>query len=522
MHSKYLKFFNTRPLLNIVLIALAVRLVAVVFAKGYGMHDDHFLVIEASQSWVDGFDYNNWLPKNQENPIPTGHSFFYVGIHYLIFSFCKLIGFTNPDSKMYFIRLLHALLSLVVVVYGYKITEKISNKKNAIQVGLLLALLWFMPFFSVRNLVEVVAAPILMYAVWLLIIADSKKNPLRQYLIAGLIMGIAFSVRFQTILVCGGAGLVLLFQKKWKEAVIFGLGALFTMALVQGVVDMFIWHRPFAELTEYFRYNLASKDAYGTRNSLMYVELVPGLLIPPVGIFLFLGFLMCWRKYPILFVPTIIFFLFHTFFPNKQERFIFSVLPFIILLGVIGWNNFAEYSKFWLNRPKLLKACYTFFWVVNIFLLCIVSTAYSKKSRVEAMKYLSGDKNLTSIAVEEAGGKRAVMMPSYYIGKWIKVYLVKPYNASDTVQQKIDLSKTGVFIPVKSLHYFNLVPENENPDYILFHGSKDLEQRVLKAREVFPELQFETEIKPGYVDRIMLWLNPANRNQPIYIYRTNR
>ena len=40
------------------------------------MHDDHFLVIEAAQSWVDGEDYNKWLPKNRKDGAPTGHSWF--------------------------------------------------------------------------------------------------------------------------------------------------------------------------------------------------------------------------------------------------------------------------------------------------------------------------------------------------------------------------------------------------------------------------------------------------------------
>ena len=110
--------WNDKPLLTILIIAFIVRMVAVVFAQGYGMHDDHFLVIEASQSWVDGTDYNNWLPQNQVIQKPEGHSFLYVGIHYLIFLLLKYIGISDPVSKMYFIRFLHAMLSLLVVLYG--------------------------------------------------------------------------------------------------------------------------------------------------------------------------------------------------------------------------------------------------------------------------------------------------------------------------------------------------------------------------------------------------------------------
>ena len=31
------------------------------------MHDDHFLVIEAAQSWVDGYDYKGWKSLKDAN-----------------------------------------------------------------------------------------------------------------------------------------------------------------------------------------------------------------------------------------------------------------------------------------------------------------------------------------------------------------------------------------------------------------------------------------------------------------------
>ncbi|MCC7502787.1 MAG: hypothetical protein IT229_09680, partial [Flavobacteriales bacterium] len=71
---------------SLLLVALVPRLLAAFFAGGYFAHDDHFLVAEAARSWVDGFDYNDWLPWNQKGtPTPSGHSMFYVVLHYLLF-----------------------------------------------------------------------------------------------------------------------------------------------------------------------------------------------------------------------------------------------------------------------------------------------------------------------------------------------------------------------------------------------------------------------------------------------------
>lgn len=69
-------YFSKHPLRSAIFLGLFVRLMAVIFSKGFGFFDDHFLVIEASQSWVDGTDYNNWLPSDTDSTRqPQGHPF---------------------------------------------------------------------------------------------------------------------------------------------------------------------------------------------------------------------------------------------------------------------------------------------------------------------------------------------------------------------------------------------------------------------------------------------------------------
>ena len=69
---------------TIVFFAILIRIVAAIFSPGYGMHDDHFLIVEASASWVDGFDYNHWLPWS------PGSRVFQRGIalRMLVLTFC--------------------------------------------------------------------------------------------------------------------------------------------------------------------------------------------------------------------------------------------------------------------------------------------------------------------------------------------------------------------------------------------------------------------------------------------------
>ena len=492
--------WEEQPLSLILFVAIFFRTLAVLFSKGYGMHDDHFLVIESAQSWVDNFDYNYWLPSSSAQP--SGHSWFYCGVHYFIFKGLQGIGISDPQIKMYIIRLLHAALSLITVVLGYRIAETTGGKNTARTVGILLATFWFMPFLSVRNLVEVACVPFLVIPTWMLLRQD--KTTLLSYLIAGLIAGIAFSIRFQSILFIGGLGLALLIQKKWKEGILFGIGAVVCMALVQGVIDQIIWGKPFMEFQEYVNYNIANSRQYLVQQWYMYFALLGGILLPPISIFLVFGFFRSWKKHLVLFLPSFVFLVFHCYFPGKQERFIFPIIPFVIILGMIGWNNFISTSTFWNNRKKLLRACWIFFWCLNLLPLLIVSTAYSKRSRVESMVYLSTKADFKRLVVEESFRNDYTMPPFFYLGKWYRGGYVDGVTATYTIDSLCT-----------RIHRY---PEF-TPNYVIFFDEENLDNRVKNFKTCFPGLKYEATIEPGFIDKFIYWLNPINRNYTAYIYR---
>jgi hypothetical protein len=501
MRNHIIDMWEKQPLKLILLLAILMRLVASIFSKGYGMHDDHFLVLEPAQSWVDGYDYNSWLPGSSEKPTPSGHSFFYVSIHYLILWVMKFTGIFNPQTKMFIIRLLHAAFSLITVYIGYKITLKLSDQKTAKMTGLMLAVLWFMPFLSVRNLVEIVCIPFLIYATWLIIKNWDKEKGLKYFFYAGLVIGLGFSVRFQIITFAFGLGLAVMIKLRWKESLLYGSGFILSAIIVQGGVDYFVWGKPFMELREYIRYNIENASTYVTNSWYSYVLLILGALIPPVSIFLFIGFFRSWRKYLILFLPTFIFILFHSVFPNKQERFIFPIIPFIIILGMIGWREYLLNGKFLKPGRRFLKSSWIIFWTLNIILLLPFSVMYSKKSRVEAMVYLSHFDNVSRILVENSVGKYIPMIPIFYAGQYIYDYTASAEKPASSLPEIVKNNR------------------GYQPRFFLFIEPGNIDQRVAEMKKVFPNLIYETTINPGMVDEILNWLNPRNDNQTIIIYR---
>lgn len=497
------QLWEEKPLKLIVFAGLFFRALAVIFSKGFGMHDDHFLIIEAAQSWADGSDYNYWLPGSGAKQ-PSGHSFFYVGLHYFLFRFFNLLDFTDPNAKMYVIRFIHAAFSVITIILGYKITEHYSNKKNARIAGLLLAIYWFMPMLSVRNLVEVVCVPFLLYATWLITKAESN-NKQTTFLYAGLIAGLAFSIRFQSLFFVGGFGLYLLIKKQFKPAILFGLGAFACMALIQGLIDYNTWGRPFAEFFEYVNYNIHSPYAYSTQPWYNYFLTLGGILIPPVSLFLLFGYFKLWRKNLLLFLPAFLFLAFHSYFPNKQERFIFPIVPFIIMLGIIGWNEFASESNFWQKRQKLLRGCWIFFWVLNTLPLLFITCSYSKRNRVEAMLYLQTKGDVKNLIIEDSNRNDWMMPPLFYLKKWISPYGVTQTLTCDTLKS-----------------HLHTVPISERPNYVIFMQAENLEKRVTNFENNYAKLNYETTVEPGSMDRLLHWLNPNNENNTSTIYKIEK
>jgi len=496
------RFRNARPLLFIIVPALLLRLLSAWFSKGFGMHDDHFLVIEPAYWWSQGINYQGWLPFGNSHPTPDGHSLFYSGLHYLFFIVCDWLRISNQEVKMLIIRILHALFSVLAIYYTYKITEKISGKREAFIASLLVAFLWFMPFLSVRNLVEVVSIPFLLAGMWFIINAQDRRRPLIQYFIAGLIMGLAFSVRFQTASFIAGAGLALMIMRLWWPAVIFGLGVIATILPVQGLIDYLIWGAPFAEFTEYVRYNLHAAYDYIIGPWYNYLLLLAGILIPPVSLFLLTGFFASWRKQLLLFLPAFIFLVFHSMFPNKQERFIFPIIPFVVILGTVGWSLLMQKSRFLSRHNWFIKGSWRFFWIVNILLLFAVSFSYSKKSRVEAMTYLSDYKDVKVILLEDSRHNSAKMVPVFYMGQWVDV-----------------MAKSQSGYSLNFLKPFYNADSIRLARFVIFSEDDSLDERVERLKPYLPDLEYETTIRSGLIDRFMHWINPVNLNQDIYIYR---
>jgi len=496
------KSWEDQPLVIIIGLAILFRLLAAVFARGWGMLDDHFLVIEAPQSWIFGYDYNSWLPGSKGNTGPSGHNFFYPGFNFLFFTAMKWINLHDPKVKMLILRILHGIFSLITVYYGYRIVERMSDKKPARLAGILLAICFFMPWVSVRNLVESVCIPFIILGFWFIIRPESISNTFRNWLLAGVFFGLAMDVRYQSVLFPVGVLVILVFRQKWKGIIGIVAGIFCSFLVVQTLIDLYIWGYPFAEFMGYIRVNITDRNSYFNLPWYNYFLTVGGIMIPPLSLFLFYGFIRGWRQYFLIVFPAALFFAFHSYFPNKQERFILPFIPFLIMAGSMGYYRYIATAEIRTRQKKWLHGCWIFFWVVNLILLTGLTFMYSKRAQVESMYYLSKYPYIKNIIIEDADG-HVPMLPLFYTGKWPKYPEVLPPDTS--VYQRIAA--------------IGREPKFSHPQFFIFTGSRNLNNRVATARKSFPYLVYETTIEPGFIDKLMHRLNPVNKANKVWIYR---
>lgn len=478
------------------ILGLIFRLAAVVFSKGYAFHDDHFEMAELVARWQEGYSFL-WTGTDVHV-----FSLVYPGFLYLLFEACYAVGLNDPEQVMFVVRLIHALFSLAAVWYAYKLVLRITGEERpALVAAVCMAVFWIFPFMSVRNVREFVCIPFLLAGSYY--IADPKLA-IRSLFIAALLFALAFTIRLQTLFIPFGIGAYLLFQRStWQKAIYFGVALAISYFLTQGLFDWLYYGDPMASVKEYLRFNSDKSNIEIQPRGpwYLYIGTVAGVLFGIPFLLLLYGFIKSWKLQGarMFIVGSLLFFAFHSYYSNKQERFILPFLPFFILLGVAGYY---EYYK--LNKDKFLVSLTRFaalwFIIINTIGLFVLSFSSSKKSRVESMVWLRKNGEVSNLLMEGIG--EIARPPLFYLGKQVNFY-----SFSDTDS-----------IPSLTL-YIPGGPHPE-PNYLIMSDDFKLNERLERVKKFYPSVTFVKEFKPGFVDNIAYWLNPKhNQNETWLVYK---
>jgi hypothetical protein len=339
MKEKLLFFSVKHPLLLILLLAIVLRLLAVVFTGGYMEFD-----IYSSAYW--GIP-ESWL--------------------------------ANPWI-VYSSRLVLGAFSLLIITLSYRITKIIADKTTALEIALLLACLWGVPYLSVHPVAAFISLPFLLYGTLLIVKQDNllKKNETEKfhrttYIIAGFVIGLGFAASFFSLIYYIGIILALLILKNWKGALMTLIGYIVAVGLTQTVIDIIIYRRPTLMVSKTLVYlgdylEFFNKDALYA-NVMMTIGFLLLLMVFPLSLMLLFGFFSVCRKYVLLFLPAALLIVFSLFFVVFSHDFILLIIPTYLIAGYVGWKEYYKKSEFWTKKKWPIWTCYSIFALINTVLL---------------------------------------------------------------------------------------------------------------------------------------------------------
>ena len=336
MKEKLFFFSLKHPLSLILLMAIVVKILAVIFTDG----------------WLTGVDFNYYMiPQSwMENP-----------------------------WIVYISRLLLGAFSLLIITIAYRITKIIADKTTALEIATFGALLWGAPYVTVHPFAGIVALPFILYGTLLIIkqhnLLDSNKIEKfhrTSFIIAGFCLGLGFAVYYNSLIYYIGILLTLFILKNWKGALMTLIGYVVAVGITQTVVDLVIYHRPFVAMTRFFSNFSGYFDwVLGLEYNIYMVVLFLLLaLVPPISVMLIFGFFRVFRKYILLVLPTLITLLYAIATLDDLDVLLLTV-PTYFIAGFVGWKEFYKNSAFWNKNKWLLLTCYILFALLNIALMVL-------------------------------------------------------------------------------------------------------------------------------------------------------
>nr|WP_295373198.1 mannosyltransferase [uncultured Sphingosinicella sp.] len=324
------------PLLGILLLAACIRLATISLASIHHP-DELWQYIEPANGivfdrWVIPWEYRagirSWLiPVLLAAPMALGHVL-------------------APGSSLFLIlpKILVVLVSLVVVAYSAAFGLRLS-RLHGLVAGFVAATWVELVQFAPRTMSEPLSLALFLPAAYLLTL-PSERLTRRNCLIAGLLLGLCFVVRFQL----APALLVLVLITCWGRLretlpplIVGGLAGL----AVDGIVNAAMGQTPFLWIFENFRLNLVENKSahYGVAPPQWYLTLLLPLWKAAILPILLLSFLGA-RRYPVLLAVAIVNIAAHSLIPHKEYRFVLLSTALIVLLAAIGTGEAVR----WLAR----------------------------------------------------------------------------------------------------------------------------------------------------------------------------
>ena len=198
------RFKEQHPFTSLMIIAIAVRIIAVVFVPGFGSHGE------------------------------LQHPTLFIAFLEKIKS---LLGIGDSQGMMFISRSLYAVVSLFTVSMVYRICDLTSNKQNAWLLALIPTFSCIMPSFGIiENASAFLGLPLMLYGSNVVLRQEVlRQNNLKEnvhrtsFLIAGLMLGLGICVWYESAFIVLSILLILLIRRNFKGVLMTFIGVLISI-----------------------------------------------------------------------------------------------------------------------------------------------------------------------------------------------------------------------------------------------------------------------------------------------------
>jgi phosphatidylinositol glycan class B len=290
-------------------------------SDGYYFPDEYFQTVEFASLKL-GVTPPAAMPwEHAERMRP----FVQPALYYAVARGLRAVGASRPSQTLLALRLLSAALTAAAILaLGKALGARLPEPRRSALLGALF-LSWFVPFFFVRTSSEAVSGALLALALaaWL----GLERSPGRAALLAGLALGAAFEVRFQTAFAAAGLGAWLALQRRAGARALAALVGGFAIVVLAGaLVDRWGYGAWTFTPWNYVRVNLVEGKAaalFGTEPPWFYLRALAEAHAPLSTLLLLTMLLFWWRapRHPLTWM-TLPFLVAHSAVAHKELRFL--------------------------------------------------------------------------------------------------------------------------------------------------------------------------------------------------------
>jgi Alg9-like mannosyltransferase family len=262
----------------------------------------------------------------------------------------ELLGLSANFSLIRWIMFGLGLFAWLWLVIYVRISDKEEKQSRAWRLSfILLSAHFLLVFGQTRAFGEtlVTGAVLIAFVLFEKALSDSQKS----FFWPSLILGLSCLYRFQVGVLFLGWGVVILLQKKYRAFAAWSVAGVFA-AIAAGSVDLAFGRWPLETLYQYIYVN---KDG-AVEHSIQpwyntWLTVLPVLAFP-LSVVLLKGWRSLTRQEIRWFALIAVFVALHSMIPHKEERFLFPVVPLLLILLAQVWaRSWNESFEKYFFRP---------------------------------------------------------------------------------------------------------------------------------------------------------------------------